>query len=63
MDCREHIYGEARQGRATNSSNSEREQKDNKKKAGARAGKKKIQKRVEIQVLFFCKVSPTIWKC
>lgn len=34
-----------------------------KKKAGGRAGKKKIQKRVEIQVLFFCKVSPTIWKC
>lgn len=33
VDCREHIYGEARQGRATNSSNSEREQKDNKKKS------------------------------
>lgn len=29
---------------------------------GGRAGKKEIQKRVEIRVLFFCKVSPTIWK-
>lgn len=34
-----------------------------KKKRGGRAGKKKIQKRVEIRVLFFCKVSPNIWKC
>lgn len=29
---------------------------------GGRAGKKERQKRVEIRVLFFCKVSPTIWK-